>query len=177
MTFFEHLSDLRINYHKSDLTVINLDEQEVIDFAEIFCCTVGCFPFKYLGVPLHHEKLKREDIQPVVDRIINRIPSWKWKLLSYSARLTLLKLCLASIPIYLMSVIKFPKWAIKIINTHMSKFFLNDLEDKHKYHLANWKSLCMKKEFGGLGIPDLRELNMYLLAFWVQRFYNPELRL
>jgi hypothetical protein len=33
------------------------------------------------------------------------------------------------------------------------------------------------KEFGGLGIPDLRELNMCLLASWVQRFYNPELRI
>jgi hypothetical protein len=129
-----------------------------------------------LGVPLHHEKLKKEDIQPVVDKIILRIPGWKGKLLSYSVRLTLLKACLASIPIYLMTVIKFPKWAIKIINSHMSKFFWNDLEDKHKYHLANWKSLCMK-EFGGLGIPDLRELNMCLLASWVQRFYSPGSRL
>jgi hypothetical protein len=34
MTFFEHLSGLRINYHKSELTVINLDEREVIDFAK-----------------------------------------------------------------------------------------------------------------------------------------------
>jgi hypothetical protein len=84
---------------------------------------LGTFPFKYLGVPLHHEKLKKEDIQPVVDKTINRIPGWKGKLLSYSARLTFLKACLASIPIYLMSVIKFSKWAIRIRNSHMSKFF------------------------------------------------------
>jgi hypothetical protein len=43
--------------------------------------------------------------------------------MSYSAKLTLLKACLASIPIYLMSVIRFPKWAIKVINSHMSNFF------------------------------------------------------
>jgi hypothetical protein len=36
--------------------------------------TTGSFPFKYLGVPLHYEKLKREDIQLVVDVIIGRIP-------------------------------------------------------------------------------------------------------
>jgi hypothetical protein len=30
--------------------------------------------------------------------------------------LTLLKACLASVPIYLMYVIKFPKWDIKAIN-------------------------------------------------------------
>jgi hypothetical protein len=34
MTFFEHISSLRINYHKSDLTAINLDEQEMIYFAK-----------------------------------------------------------------------------------------------------------------------------------------------
>jgi hypothetical protein len=36
MTFFEHISSLRINYHKSDLTAINLDEQEMINFAKKF---------------------------------------------------------------------------------------------------------------------------------------------
>jgi hypothetical protein len=135
---------------------------------------VGDFPFKYLGVPLHYEKLKREDIQPIVDRTIHRIPGWKGRLLSYNGRLTLLKACLASIPIYLMSVIKFLKWAVKIINSHMSKFFWNDQEEKHMYHLSNWRSLCQKKEYRGLGIPDLRELNLCLLASWVQRFYNHE---
>jgi hypothetical protein len=52
--------------------------------------------------------------------------------MSYSARLTLLKACLASIPIYLMSVIKFPKWAIEIINSHMTNFFWDDQEEKHR---------------------------------------------
>jgi hypothetical protein len=38
-------------------------------------------------------------------------------LLSYEARLLLLKTCLASITIYLMSVIKFLRWAIETINS------------------------------------------------------------
>jgi hypothetical protein len=108
----------------------------------------------------------------VVDKIINRIPGWKGKLTSYSARLTLLKARLASILIYLMSVIKFPKWAIKAINSQMSNFFWNDQEGNHKYHLSNWQSLCQRKEAGELGIPDMRELNLCLLASWVQRFYD-----
>jgi hypothetical protein len=32
-------------------------------------CKVGKFSFKYLGVPLHYEKLRREDFQSIVDRI------------------------------------------------------------------------------------------------------------
>jgi hypothetical protein len=96
----------------------------VINFAKKICCKLGSFPFKYLGVPLHHENLNREDIQHVINKIITRIPGWKGRLLSYSARLTLLKTYLASIPIYFMPAIKFLKWAISIINSHMSKFFL-----------------------------------------------------
>jgi hypothetical protein len=148
MACFEHLSGMKINCHKSDMTPINLDEEEAHEFAKIFCCKTGSFPFRYLGVPLHYEKLKREDIQPIVDQVMGRIPSWSGRLLSYSVRQTLLKVCLASIPIYLMSVIRFPKWAIKAINSQMSKFFWDDLEGNHKYHLSNCQSLTQKKEQG-----------------------------
>jgi hypothetical protein len=142
MACFEYLSGMKINYHKSDMIAINLKEGETTQFARVICCKLGTFPSKYLGVPLHHDKLRKKDIQPVVDTVINRIPGWKGRLLSYRARLTLLKACLASISIYLMSVTKFPKWAIEIINSYMANFFWDDQEDKHRYHLANWQSLC-----------------------------------
>ena len=112
LTCFENLSGMKINYHKSDLLTLGLDEDENNSLARLFCCNIGSFPIKYLGVPLHFSKLRREDIQPVVDKLINRIAGWRGKLLSTAGKLTLLKSCLASIPIYLLSVIKFPKWAI-----------------------------------------------------------------
>ena len=74
--------------------------------------------------PMHFSKLRREDIQPVVDKLINRIAGWRGKLLSTAGKLTLLKSCLASIPIYLLSVIKFPKWAIESINSQMGELSL-----------------------------------------------------
>jgi hypothetical protein len=46
--------------------------------------------------------------------------------MSHATRLALLKSCLASIPIYLMSVIKFLKWAIEAINSQMGNFLWND---------------------------------------------------
>jgi hypothetical protein len=38
-------------------------------------------------------------------------------------------------------------------------------------------SISRKKEQGGMGIPDLRDLNLCLLAAWVQRYQDGEGRL
>jgi hypothetical protein len=51
---------------------------------------------------------------------------------------------------------------------------LDDSEDKHRFHLSNIHSLCLKKEHGGLGIPELRNLNMCLLASWIQRYQDSD---
>jgi hypothetical protein len=42
---FEKLSGMKINYHNSDLTPINLDEEESQNYSRIFCCKLGEFPF------------------------------------------------------------------------------------------------------------------------------------
>jgi hypothetical protein len=77
----------------------------------------------------------------------------------------------------MMLVIKFLKWAIEAINFQMSNFFWDDKEEKHKYHLSNWQSLTQRKEQDGMGIPDLRILNLCLLASWVQMYYDDEYKL
>jgi hypothetical protein len=99
MVYFEKLSGMKINFHNNDLTPMNLEEEETQEYAKIFCCKVGSFSFRYLGVPLHYKKLKREDLQPIIDKVIKRNAGWEGRLLSYGARLLLLKACLASIPI------------------------------------------------------------------------------
>lgn len=70
-----------INYSKSELIPINIDDSELEEFLEILECTKGAFPIKYLGIPLHHDKLRREDIQPLIDKIMKRIAGWRGKLL------------------------------------------------------------------------------------------------
>lgn len=161
---------MRINYHKSELLPINLSEEQIHMDAHIFGCPIGSFPIKYLGVPLHFDKLKREDLQPLIDKIMKKIDSWRGKLLSHAAKVMLIKTRLTSIPVYLMSFIKFPKWAIKLLNSHLANCLWSDHEGKHKYHLANWESISMLKDFGGLGVPNLRDLNICLLGSWVKRY-------
>lgn len=110
--WFEQVSGMRVNFHKSEVLTLNMEIEETHRVARIFSCPVGSFPLKYLGVPLHFEKLTREDLQPLVEQLLKRVAGWRGKLLSMAARALLIKTCLASIPIYLLSFIKFPKWQL-----------------------------------------------------------------
>ena len=103
--------------------------------------------------------------------MIKRVAGWKGKLLSSAGKLTLLKSCLSSIPIYLLSVIKFPKWAVESINSQIANFLWHDSDGKYKYHLSNWQSLTLKKEHGGWGIPNIGNMNLCLLASWINRYH------
>jgi hypothetical protein len=89
---------------------INVDDGGS-DFSQALSYHLGSFPMKYTEVPLHHNK---------EDNLLKRAIEWRGKLLSHAARLELVRSTLASIPLYLLSVIKFPKWVIKLINSHMS---------------------------------------------------------
>lgn len=120
LIWFESISGMRINFHKSEIIPMNLSGQELHRIVHIFGCPVGCFPIKYSGIPLHFENLRREDIQPLVDKMLKRIASWKGKLLSQAGKVVLIKTCLTNIPVYLLSFIKFPKWAIKLLNSHLA---------------------------------------------------------
>ena len=61
-----------------------------------------------------------------------------------------------------------------MINSQMANSLWNDFEGHRKIHLANWRLVCMKKEFGGLGIPNLQEINLCLLGSWVKRYIAGE---
>jgi hypothetical protein len=143
---------------------------EVGAFSQIFGCPVGNFPIKYLGIPLYYNKLSREDLQPLIDKIIKRIVGWRGKLLTQAGRMILIKTCIASIPIYLFSFFKFPRWVVDLINSHMANCFWDDYKGHRKLHLANWHMICTKKDYGGLGIPQIRDLNLCLQGSWVRRY-------
>ena len=46
---------------------INIDADKGQTYAQTLCYRLGEFPMKYLGVPLHYNKLRKEDLQSVID--------------------------------------------------------------------------------------------------------------
>ena len=58
---FEQLSGLKINFHKSELFCYGAAKNNQNEYAQIFGCNAGSFPFRYLGISMHHRKLMNKD--------------------------------------------------------------------------------------------------------------------
>jgi hypothetical protein len=72
---FDQVPGMRINFNKSESIPLSLNDSQINRVAHVLNCHIGSFPFKYLGVPIHFKKLKREDLQPVIDKLIKRVAS------------------------------------------------------------------------------------------------------
>ena len=58
---FEMIAGLKINFSKSEILMINDEENRGQQYAEIFNCQIGLFPVRYLGVPISSSRLHLSD--------------------------------------------------------------------------------------------------------------------
>ena len=121
---FEMLAGPKINFNKSEIFMINDEENWGQTYADIFNCQVGLFPIKYLGVPVSPSRLKVSDWMPLVEKSLKRLDVWKGSSLSIAGRSTLIGSSLNNSPIYHMSVYLLPKTIIKKVRQNKKNFFL-----------------------------------------------------
>jgi hypothetical protein len=69
----ESMSEMKINYYKSEVYVIGGDNQIKREIAAIFNCKLGSFPMCYLAIPLHIRKLRKHDLQMVNVKMSKRL--------------------------------------------------------------------------------------------------------
>ena len=74
LSFFEQLSGLKINFHKSEFFCFGKAKGVEDDYRTIFGCEVGTLPFKYLGIPIHYRRLLNKEWKPVEDRFERNLP-------------------------------------------------------------------------------------------------------
>lgn len=110
---------------------------------------------------------KKKVWDPILDRIKGKLATWKSKFLSFGARLTLIKSCLNSLPLYYMSLFKMPKLVAKKINSLFRNFFWGGSEEKRKMSCVKWDLIQLPKSLGGLGVGYLLEKNKALLFKWL----------
>lgn len=137
------------------------------------------FPCTYLGLPLHRRKLPRSTVQPLVQKIANRLPGWKRRFFTYPGRELQCKTVLAAMPTYFLTCFKVPGWAIHRIDRYIRSFLWrgDDPENVRGGHcLVNWQKCTRPKKLGGLGITDIAKFNRALRLRWMWYSWDQQQR-
>jgi len=172
---FSAATGLMINFHKSTFVPMHVDATTAAEMAEILGCSVSSFPQTYLGLPLSPHKLKFADYQPLLLSFDRYLAGWKAKLLSTGGRIVLVNSVLGSLPIYYMSSILLPKKVVEALDAKRRAFLWTGEERCHGSScLVAWTDVCQPKEFGGLGVKNLTDMNHCLLLKFVHKLHDPE---
>lgn len=102
---------------------------------------------KYLGFPLKGKTLKCNDFNFILDNIKRKLSAWKTSMLSTSGRICLVCSVMASVPAYL-----------------MRRFIWSGTSGSRGWHRVGWNCVIDEREYGGLGVREMRMANTALLG-------------
>ncbi|KAJ0545597.1 putative RNA-directed DNA polymerase [Helianthus annuus] len=166
LRIFYLISGLKVNPHKSQLYGVGTNEEEVKNMATFFNCKVGKFPFVYLGLKIGANMNRISNWKEVIDMFNKRLTNWKAKNLSFAGRVILVKSVLGSLPNYYLSLYKCPSGVLKVLEGIRRKFLWGGSLVNNKIRWVKWEKVVASKDFGGLGIGNIRDTNLALLAKW-----------
>ncbi|KAL4349501.1 hypothetical protein AHAS_Ahas10G0048300 [Arachis hypogaea] len=96
-------SGMKVNFDKSrTICSMNISRQRKNLFTGIYSICFANSLEKYLDVPIKYGRVTKVDFNDVVDKLTNRLASWKGRFLNKAGRIYLPKSVLSSIPIYRM---------------------------------------------------------------------------
>ncbi|XP_075080475.1 uncharacterized protein LOC107786790 [Nicotiana tabacum] len=169
---YENASGQRVNKGKFAVYIHYLVDQEVVRKVER---TTGIgrhdFPFTYLGCPNFYARRKMEHYQGLLTKVLDKLQSWKGKLLSIGGRAVLITNVLQSMPIHLLSAVNPPNYVINKLHKMFAQFFWSSSVGSTSRHWASWTNLCMPYEEGGIGFRSLHDVAKALFCklWWIFR--------
>ena len=171
---FEDMSGLKINFHKSEIYVLDRPPLEQQRIAHMFNCKLGEFPFMYLGLPISDHKLTIEQWNYLVNKLADRVQVWMGRLLSSGGRLILSNACLEALPTFAMGLFLLQDGVHAKFDSIRARFFWEGSGPKRKHHWLNWPAVCRPKDCGGLGLTNTKNMNIALILKWVWRLFQDD---
>ena len=126
-------------------------------------CSLIELPFNYLGFSSRLSMRQVSSWNPILQKIKQKLASWKARTLSRAGRLVLIKAVLNSLPLYFFSLFKMPKLVAKKIIQIQRRFLWAGEREGHFSALVKWEVVQLPKSMGGLGVGDILMKNACLL--------------
>ncbi|WJX91754.1 hypothetical protein P8452_73481 [Trifolium repens] len=163
------VSGLKVNFWKSSLMGVNVSN-DFLRLASIFLnCKIGVVPFKYLGLPVGANIRRALTWEPLISSLRKRLGNWNNKFVSLGGRIVLLNSVLNAIPIFYLSYLKIPVLVWKQVRRIQREFLWGARNGNKKINWVKWEDVCKPKTLGGLGVRDIRAVNISLLTKWRRR--------
>ena len=156
---------------------VNVDNDSMDMACNFLNCSKGSVPFKYLGLLVGAKAKSMSTWEPLVEKLSGRLNTWGHKYISFGGRIVLLNSVLNVIPIFYLSFLKLPVQVWKRLVRIQREFLWGGVEGSKKISWVKWESVCRHKSNGGLGIKDIRIMNVSLLVKWRWRLLNGNIAL
>ena len=167
LEIFAAASGLKANLRKSAALPIRCTQDQMEVVVDTLGCSLGRFPIRYVGLPYTIRRQSAAQLQGLVEHIATCLPTWRASSLPKSGRLLLVMAVLSSMPIHAMLAMELPAKIIKAINKILRGFlWCGKAEAKGGNCSVAWPTVCAPKWAGGLGIPDLKWMNIAMQARW-----------
>ena len=127
---------------------------------------------KYLGFQMHHGRIKKEDFSSIMDRVSNKLASWKGRLLNKPGHVTLANSVLTAIPAHNMQIQWLPQYVCDHLDKTVCSFIWKGSTNKGM-HMVGWEKITKAKKNEGLGVRIARKQNIVLLAKLVWDMLKP----
>nr|XP_009795526.1 PREDICTED: uncharacterized protein LOC104242198 [Nicotiana sylvestris] len=154
-----------INKSKSAIYVHHSTSDEVLRKIEgITGIGRNDFPFIYLGCPIFYSMRRMDYYEGLITKVLDKLQTWKGKLLSIGGRAVLISSVLQSMPTHLLSVVNPPANVINKLHKLFARFFWSSSVEGKARHWASWDTLCLPKEEWGVGFRSLHDMSKALFC-------------
>lgn len=119
---------------------------------------------RYLGLPEAVGRNKYDTFSFIQQRVMQKLESWYTKFLSPAGKEILIKVVATSLPTYCMSCFLLPNKLIDRITSAIRNFWWSAAQDRRRIPWVAWSKITKTKREGGLGIRDIKDFNIALLA-------------
>ena len=152
---FELVLILKINFAKSSFGAFRRLDQWVESAMGYLNCRLWSLPFSYLGIPIGANPRRSEIWDLNISMCERKLSKCKQRNLSFGGRVTLIKSILNPIPIFFISFFRVPKNVVDKLVRLQRSFLWGEGDDQNKLTWVKWKTICLPKEKGGLGVEVL----------------------